>query len=727
MKISESVIYSKYLFKFALYYFFLDLRNKHLPPNRKHIIPGDFFGINIASNQNPDTDAFILKKIKELNVKNVRLYFTYQDLNNHKKRLLEKLVDQNLNIIININPPHDDCLNFHKSSSQYHWKNFLDKFFTLFKSVPFDIEITSTINRKKWTGIPITHLSKIWSIAYHFAKVNKRKIIGPNITDFEPFYNLGILNHLNLKHQIPSVASNNFFLERTIEPEPYDHRIFLKRCTNFLKFNHYKKAFLLKKISLDNGIHSLISPIAFWTEKRIGRNFSNYKIKQAEYLVRYFTLLASHSYFDKVFWGPLICNREGLIDDGGSDNTYPNLEQVAYLDDSRGFINDYKENPSFYAFKFFTQLLTNSYFIKSFSNINEIQIHAFKKESQFIIIAWTMNGFAANIKSLFHPSDLDRAIFLDIFGKKITQPALISEKPILMLWEDESNINLIQSPFTLDHLIVHYEHSYFPIYDHDYEGLIQAKNKFLANKIWQYCNPSSLQIPDKQNALRKARNAIWRIYIPDIGEVVIKKPLKIHKHKLWLDKHKPNKAYRSWNGANALLRKGISTPTPIAVFTHKKDISQLDNYYVCLYEPFKTFNDLAFHFQDHETYEGLTKRSIFEALATYINNMHGKGIYFKDLSAGNILFNIQSESIQFSLIDTGRLSDNFSNLSFKSRQRERVKDLVRIMNKFDWSTRNIFLKKYLLLNNKHLNILFKFSFLKYDTFVFLKRLRKKVF
>jgi hypothetical protein len=57
MKISESVIYSKYLFKFALYYFFLDLRNKHLPPNRKHIIPGDFFGINIASNQNPDTDA----------------------------------------------------------------------------------------------------------------------------------------------------------------------------------------------------------------------------------------------------------------------------------------------------------------------------------------------------------------------------------------------------------------------------------------------------------------------------------------------------------------------------------------------------------------------------------------------------------------------------------------------------------------------------------------------
>ncbi|MEK9770876.1 MAG: lipopolysaccharide kinase InaA family protein [Nitrosomonadales bacterium] len=726
MKISETIIYSKYIFKFLLYYLFSDLKNKHLPPNQTHKIPENFFGVNIASNQNPDTDTFILKKIKELNVKNVRLYFTYKDLNNHKKRLLEKLANENLNIIININPPYEDCLNFNNSSSRYHWKNFLDKFFNLFKSIPFDVEITSTMNRKKWTGISINDLSQIWSIAYHFAKVNKRKIIGPNITDFEPFYNLGILTDLYLKHQLPNIASNNFFLERTIEPEPYDHRIFFKCFANILKFNHYKKAYLLKKISQDKNIHSLISPIAFWTEKRISRFFSNYKMKQAEYLIRYFTLLASHNYFDKVFWGPLICNREGLIDDRGLENSYPELEQVAYLDDARGFINDYKENPSYFAFKFFNQILSNSHFIKSFSHINEIQMHAFKKDSQFIIVAWTMNGFVSNIKSLLHPNDLDRAIFLDIFGKKITQPAIITEKPILILWENESNIKLIQNPFILNHLIIHYEHNYFPIYDQDYEGLIQAKSKFLANKIWQFCNPSVLEIPNKQDALRKARNAIWRINIPDIGEVVIKKPLKIHRHKLWLDKYKANKAYRAWNGANSLLRKGISTPTPIAVFSNKKDSSQLDNYYVCLYAPYKTFNDLALHFQDHETYEGLTKRYIFESLATYINTMHSKGIFFKDLSAGNILFNIHDESIEFSLIDTGRLSNHFSNLAFKSRQRERIQDLVRIMNKFDWATRNIFLKKYLNLNHKHLDILFKFSFLQYDAFVFLKRLRKKI-
>ena len=70
----------------------------------------------------------------------------------------------------------------------------------------------------------------IWTMTYSVCRIHKRSVIGPNITDFEPFINFGIYKSLQSKHQLPDKISNNLFMERTIEPEPYDRRIF---CENF--------------------------------------------------------------------------------------------------------------------------------------------------------------------------------------------------------------------------------------------------------------------------------------------------------------------------------------------------------------------------------------------------------------------------------------------------------------------------------------------------------------
>jgi hypothetical protein len=55
-----------------------------------------------------------------------------------------------------------------------------------------------------------------------------------------------------------------------------------------------------------------------------------------------------------------------------------------------------------------------------------------------------------------------------------------------------------------------------------------------------------------------------------------------------------------------------------------------------------------------------------------------------------------------------------------------MKDIVRLLNKFDWETRNIFLKYYFQLNNKSLSLLDKLSLINYDVFVEIKRFRKKI-
>ena len=106
--------------------------------------------------------------------------------------------------------------------------------------------------------------------------------------------------------------------------------------------------------------------------------------------------------------------------------------------------------------------------------------------------------------------------------------------------------------------------------------------------------------------------------------------------------------------------------------------------------------------------------------------MHGRGLFFNDLSAGNLFININDKRFDFELIDTGRVKNFYSNLSFQSRKKQRMKDIVRLLNKFDWETRNIFLKYYFQLNNQSLTLLDKLSLIKYDIFVETKRFRKKI-
>ena len=106
--------------------------------------------------------------------------------------------------------------------------------------------------------------------------------------------------------------------------------------------------------------------------------------------------------------------------------------------------------------------------------------------------------------------------------------------------------------------------------------------------------------------------------------------------------------------------------------------------------------------------------------------MHSRGLFFNDLSAGNLYINLNDKDFDFELIDTGRVKNFYNRLSFRTRRKQRMKDIERLLNKFDWETRNIFLKFYFQLNNKSVSILDKFSLIRYDIFVEIKRLKKKI-
>jgi hypothetical protein len=726
MKLSRIFINLKYLLQFLLFYARSNLRHIE-KADAPHVVPENFIGVNIASNENEETDEYILDKIQDLGVKNLRIYFTYQDLNNHKARLLKKLKYFSGSIIINLSPPPKDAVDISTEHGMIAWKNFINKFFNDFKEIPFAVEIGSTINRPSWTKLSFKSFFMIWAATYSVCRIHKRSIIGPNITDFEPFINFGIYKSLQSKHQLPDEISNNLFMERTIEPEPYDRRIFLRKYPKLFKFDIYKKSALYKVIAEYFNIKSLISPCAFWSKKRVNRLIGQPNLQRSKYVPRYFALLAAKGDFSKVFWGPLICGREGLISNGIKEPDYPRLEQVTHYKEARGQVSNFNIKKMYYALRFFNATIPGAKFIKDYSHDQNIHILEFEKNNQIIHLLWTQNNLIQDIQLHYHLNDLRNGQYKDHLGNEIETPNAITENPVYIFWNKLDQPNLIQAPKISNHYFIHHDpENYFFLHDAEWNGLIKVNNKTALNSFLKACHPSKLVSPDKKDSLRLSRNAVWIHDIPNFGKVVIKKPVHVYPHKRFLDRHRPNKSIRAWNGANALLAKGIKTSPPIAVFTKKNDQTGLENYYICAHSDAYNFNDLALHFQTENTFKSLSKRHIFERCARFINNMHGRGLFFNDLSAGNLFININDKRFDFELIDTGRVKNFYSNLSFQSRKKQRMKDIVRLLNKFDWETRNIFLKYYFQLNNQSLSLLDKLSLIKYDIFVETKRFRKKI-
>ena len=120
---------------------------------------------------------------------------------------------------------------------QHRWQAFIDATLTRFGANISRIEIGTTINRKRWAGYTMQGFLRAWEIAFIAAKQHNIPLAGPNVTDFEPIYNIGVLSMLQAKKQLPDVHTNNLFSERVAEPERFDHRIFKYRWATALKFN----------------------------------------------------------------------------------------------------------------------------------------------------------------------------------------------------------------------------------------------------------------------------------------------------------------------------------------------------------------------------------------------------------------------------------------------------------------------------------------------------------
>lgn len=703
----------------------LRIKRGHIPPS-DHDIPNDFLGVCVASNANPATDDYVLTQIRQLGIYQVRIDFTYGDFDNHNTRFLQRLLDDGLQVHLHLVQPFSAACSMENIDTQNEWRSFLQKTLEQFGSKVTRIEIGSTINRKRWAGYSMPGFLAAWEIAHAAIKSRNLILAGPSVTDFEPVYNMALLKHFQDKNQLPDIHTDNLFSERVSEPERFDHRILKYRWATLFKYNLIKKARLLKKICQQFNVQTLMSPAAFWAIYRIQRLLPDGEQKQADYAARYILLCAASGALRHVYWGALICHREGLIDDGLQDTDYPALERITHYQSADGDLKNYHHQPSFDAFRQAGRIVQGAHYIAPMATANGLEIHSFNNNDQLIHAIWTINGKTVFLDDLYEDIDLKCAQYIDRDGNHLSEkPNLASESPLYLIWPASHTVNPKTNLHLATDLAIHQHipnQNYYTFDQDGWRGLILAKNTNEAKQLLASLHPDQIQAPQKQHALRHARNAIWTVPDPrnHNKNLTIKQPVRMYPHKQFLDRFKPSKAKRSWNGAVELLRRGINTATPVAFFEKINDSSLKQNFYICEYiKADCTIAEVFTYFAKGEkTFAGFSDETVYAQLAEYLRKMHQRGSYFRDLSGGNVLVNfLPDNKLHFSLIDTGRAHFFNHYTPFN----KAIADMTRICNKLHWSGRERLMGYYLGVQGKQWSFKNKLPFYIYDSKIWLKR------
>jgi hypothetical protein len=695
-------------------------------------ISRQFAGVCLAVPANTTQADIVIGHLRDLGLISVRIDLSYDDQSPTIRHFLDGLRKEGMAVLLHLVPPFSEARQMPEPASIDRWKSFVEQIVHDSKDSIEGVEIGSTVNRARWTGCSLEGFLKAWSVAHDIIRRHpKLTLVGPNVTDFEPQYNAGLLGLLRSRQQLPDAHSSNMFAERTIEPEALDHKIGGRLFTRLINYNLIRKSRLIHAIGCHQGVNPTWSTCAFWTLPRIERVLVDSEEKMADYITRYYVLGAAIGAFERLYWGPLVSFREGLLDDGTATRDIPGTpDVVAFYPEFPGNPNQWRRRPAFDAMKTVGQWLHGALYLGPQIRHAGLEIHAFDRPDVTFHVAWTRNACLAAISDCYRTEDLTNLLqLISHKGAPIgNTPDFITESPIILVWKKGSapSVRETASPLKQAKAASHgTANQYYLKRNNQGQAIVHAKNQAEADLLFERLDAAEIDRIAAESTMRKARNRVWTIPDPRNHDrlLVVKKPIRIPWHKRILDARKPNKALRSWNGTCELIRRGINTPRAIACIDSS---DPLENWFVC--EHFHGNQTARSYFVRYragdQNVEGVDFKTFISELIPFVRNMHERGVHFRDLSGGNVLVGKNPDgTLLFSLIDTARA--RFSNRRFPLSKR--VADIKRLVHKLDPPRQAEFMRAYLSIEGKSFTTAMKCSFALYTLKTTLKRWKRKLF
>lgn len=666
----------------------------HIPPS-KHQIPRDYVGLSITASDDPNEDEYILARIKELNIKSVRVDVSYGDVNNKTGRLLQKLLDAQLQVMIRLVQPPEDAYAMGTAPAQQTWREFVKTVCDRYGRRVYAIEVGSAINLKQRAGYNSKGFFAAWDIAHEEIKARGIALAGPNISGFDPLFKFSVLHELADMAMLPDIHTNSLFPHHIHEPESDDLRVLGIGWAAPLKMNLVKMARLLGRHGNNSGVSRFIAPDGYWDLDGIDTLLTNAEQKQADYLTRYLTLLAASGALEKTFWGSLLCERGGLIDDG---NSKPYTQgRVSHSSDKKS-VNDFRIRPAYRALKQFIAAIPGAQYEGALSTNNNVEIHAFRKGKTIIHVAWTVNGKACPIDRLYNGRDLQVAGFKDRDGNNYKEhPRYITEAPTFIFWGTGYPVALktAADKIVLESVFCHQQHGrYYPVNNNGWRGMLVATNKSEAQSLVSQLHPVKLAVSTHSTRQTDANRINWKINGPQGKKLIAHKPLKMAFQEYILDFFKPSMARRYWIAAAELSRRGIAVAQPVAYFEKTDDSNMLQNIYISeqVDHDFNAQEMLTAYRDGAQTFHGISATSAYKQFAHFLLSLHKRGVFVGNLTGSDVLIKQTSrQQMAFTLSDIhhARFHDGSTPVS------QRLSDLSHFCQTLDEQGRDYLVGHYL--------------------------------
>ena len=355
-----------------------------------------------------------------------------------------------------------------------------------------------------------------------------------------------------------------------------------------------------------------------------------------------------------------------------------------------------------------------------------------QKKDQIIHIGWTRNGKLARLRDCYSCDDLEALSEVYSRSGKLHEerPDFLSQSATIFIWKGNHHPVVSGSAGVVPNLVASQStegYRYYDFHTTDWQGVIRAQSREEAEILAKNLGPEAISKNEEQGSLRKGRNAVWKITDPRDSSrfLVVKKPRKLAWNKKILDRNKPSKALRSWNGTSELMRRNIGTPVAVAYFESADPTDMINNWFICdhVAGELTTKSFFGRYSAGDSEVEGFSFDEFSDHLVEFLLLLHDGGCYFRDLSVGNLLVKgYQDNAIQFSLIDTARMRCHRKALPVK----HRVSDLKRLILKLAPPLQEIFMKKYMKRLKKKYTSAQRLSLKLYALKTDLKRLKRRL-
>ena len=654
------------------------------------------FGINVASAEDVRCDDYVVAKLRDLGLRHVRLHWGEHAAGTFTERFLRRLLDEGFDVLVVLVPDYDHAGKLGNSTAvQALWRQSVRTFLDAFAERVRVVEVGNAPNRPKWSGYSPAGYLQAWQIVHTEAQNFDVRLAGPNISDFEPFFNAAYLRAMARDVAPPDIQTDNLFVERAVQPEAYDASVLGRLLRPVSRFNLVKKINVLAKVARRHDVAATICSYACWTRPRLARWTAYPERKGADYLVRYLVIATATGQLERIYWGPLIDSRDGLIDCGRRD--YPTVDNVAHYQTVRGRIDEFRVTASFSAFRFITALLRDARYPHAVCYHNRVSHVVAIDEAYEHHIVWAPDRAAFDLSALY-PAGLESAQLRDMFGATLDERrcAIITERPICLSWpidasparptrRDLRRLRPLGARGTLHDLT---DATYpAPLDATGWRGVVSLDVARPAEDAAVF-TPERITALPELGVLRDKRNRLWTVQSPTGDTTLVVKQNRATGARRLSYLFAKSKGQRHWNTAMEMSRQGICTPRPVAFMERTRWPGAMDNYYVSehIREAFSA-RDVFTAFADGQAfYEGLSKADWLQHVARFVAHMHQRRIIHRDLSSGNMLFKRADGRPETYVIDIGRARIDATS--------GRTGDVKRMCYKLSWPDRKQFVAAY---------------------------------